>query len=42
MLVRALWSDITPNSHNFTESYSDDGGKTWKKYFSAHLTREKQ
>jgi hypothetical protein len=27
ILVRGLWSDGTPNSHNYTESYSDDGGK---------------
>lgn len=40
ILVRGLWSNITPNSHNYTESYSDDGGKTWKQAFIAHLTRK--
>lgn len=42
ILVRGLWSDITANSHNYTESYSDDGGKSWKPAFIAHLTREKE
>jgi hypothetical protein len=42
ILVRGLWSDITPNSHNYTESYSGDGGQTWKPAFIAHLTRQKE
>ena len=42
ILVRGVWSDITPNSHNYTESYSNDGGKTWKPAFIAHLTRIQQ
>jgi hypothetical protein len=42
ILVRAVWSDITPNSHHFEESHSDDGGKTWAPAFIANLTREKQ
>jgi hypothetical protein len=42
ILVRGLWSDITPTAHNYTESYSDDGGRTWKPAFIAHLTRENQ
>jgi hypothetical protein len=42
ILVRGLWSDITPNSHNYTESYSDDGGKTWKPAFMGRLTRQKE
>ena len=41
ILVRAVWSDITPNSHHFEESFSDDGGKTWAPAFIASLTREK-
>jgi hypothetical protein len=28
ILVRAVWSDIMPNSQNYTESYSNDGGRT--------------
>ncbi len=42
ILVRALWSDIKPDSHHFEESFSDDGGKTWIPAFIASLTREKQ
>jgi hypothetical protein len=30
VLVRYAWSDITPNSAHFEQSYSDDGGKTWE------------
>ena len=41
ILVRGVWSDITPGSHHFEESYSDDGGKTWAPSFIANLTREK-
>ena len=40
ILVRGVWSDITPNSHRYTESYSDDGGRTWEAVFVAKLTRE--
>jgi hypothetical protein len=42
ILVRGIWSDITPMTHSYTESYSDDGAKTWKPAFIAHLTRENQ
>lgn len=42
ILVRGVWSDITPNSHHFEIAYSDDGGKTWAPAFIANLTREKQ
>ena len=41
IFVRALWSEITPNSHRYTESFSNDGGKTWVTSFDAHKTREK-
>ena len=40
ILVRFVWSDITPNSHRVEQSYSDDGGKTWEPNFVATLTRE--
>jgi len=41
IFVRGVWSEITPNSHRYTESYSNDGGKTWFMSFDAHKTREK-
>ena len=41
ILVRAVWSDIKPDSHRYEESYSDDGGKTWALSFTANLTRRK-
>ncbi len=41
ILVRAIWSDITPDSHHFEQSFSDDGGKTWEPNFTASLTRLK-
>jgi hypothetical protein len=42
ILVRIVWSDITPDSHRFEQSFSDDGGKTWEPNFTAMLTRVKQ
>jgi hypothetical protein len=42
ILVRIVWSDITPDSHHFEQSFSDDGGKTWEPNFTATLTRIKQ
>jgi hypothetical protein len=42
ILVRGVWSAIEPNSHRYEESYSDDGGKTWKNSFLAQLTRDEQ
>jgi hypothetical protein len=42
ILVRAVWSDIKPDSHQYEESYSDDGGTTWVRSFIANLTRLKQ
>jgi hypothetical protein len=41
VLLRVVWSDITPDSHHFEEAFSDDGGKTWEPNFVATLTREK-
>jgi hypothetical protein len=41
ILVRATWSDITPDAHHFEEAYSDDGGRTWAPAFIATLTRER-
>ena len=42
VFVRGVWSDITPDSHHFEQSYSDDGGKTWAPAFIANLTRLKR
>jgi len=39
ILVRALWSDIKPDSHHFEQSFSNDGGRTWEPNFIATLTR---
>jgi hypothetical protein len=41
VLLRIVWSDITPDSHHFEQSFSDDGGKTWEPNFVATLTRVK-
>jgi hypothetical protein len=42
ILVRGVWSNVAPDSHNYEESYSNDGGKTWAPAFIAELTREKE
>jgi hypothetical protein len=42
ILVRAMWSDIKPDSHQYEEWYSNDGGITWVRSFIANLTRLKQ
>lgn len=39
ILVRGVWSGIAPNAHTYEESYSDDGGRTWKPAFIANVTR---
>ena len=39
ILVRGAWSDITPKSHRYEESYSTDGGKTWEVELSAYKTK---
>lgn len=40
ILVRQVWSDITPTSHHFEQAFSADGGKTWETNFRANLTLE--
>jgi hypothetical protein len=42
IMVRAVWSDIRPDSHQYEESYSNDGGTTWVRSFIANLTRVKR
>jgi hypothetical protein len=39
VFVRFIWSDITPNSAHFEQSYSDDGGKTWEVNWITNQTR---
>ncbi len=39
ILIRYVWSDITPNSAHFEQSYSDDGGKTWEVNWISPITR---
>jgi hypothetical protein len=39
VLVKGTWSAITANAHDYTISYSDDGGKNWHPAFIAHKTR---
>ncbi len=41
VLLRGVWSAIAPNSHQFEEAFSEDGGKTWQPSFIGTLTREK-
>jgi hypothetical protein len=41
ILVRAVWSDISPDAHRFEQSFSDDGGRTWQANFIGTLTRQK-
>ena len=40
ILVRHVFSEITPNSHHFEQAYSPDGGRTWEPNWIAELTRE--
>jgi hypothetical protein len=39
ILNRYVWSNITPNSAHFGQSYSDDGGKTWEVNWITDQTR---
>jgi hypothetical protein len=39
ILVRNVWSDITPNSGHFEQAFSTDGGKTWETNWVADDTR---
>jgi len=41
ILVRFVWSQITPNSAHFEQSFSDDGGKTWEVNWITDQTRVK-
>ncbi len=39
IFVRYIWSDITPNSAHFEQSFSTDGGKTWEVNWVTDQTR---
>ena len=39
ILVRYVWSDITPNSAHFEQAFSTDGGKTWEVNWITDQTR---
>jgi len=39
ILVRNVWSDITPTSCRFEQAFSSDGGKTWEVNWIAIDTR---
>jgi hypothetical protein len=39
ILVRNVWSDITPTSCRFEQAFSDDGGKSWEVNWVAVDTR---
>ncbi len=41
ILVKAVWSDIKPESHQYEESFSDDGGATWVRSFSSPISKRK-
>ena len=42
ILIRNVFSDITPNSYRFEQSFSDDGGHTWEANWIAIDTRIKE
>lgn len=42
IIVRGVWSDISADAHQYAESYSADGGKTWAPAFVAQVTRSKE
>jgi hypothetical protein len=42
ILVRQIYSDITPNSYHFDQSFSDDGGRTWESNWIATVTRDSE
>jgi hypothetical protein len=39
ILVRYIWSNITPKSAHFEQSFSADGGKTWETNWITQQTR---
>jgi hypothetical protein len=41
ILVRGVWSNIRPNSHDYREFLSDDGGATWRLGLLVRWTRSR-
>lgn len=39
ILVRFVWENISPKAARMTQSFSDDGGKTWEANWICDLTR---
>jgi len=39
ILVRYVWSNITPKSAYFEQAFSPDGGKTWETNWTTQLMR---
>ena len=39
VLVRTVWSDVTPTTHTYQEFFSADGGRTWALSFTAKKTK---
>jgi hypothetical protein len=39
VLVRFIWSGITPNSAHFEQAFSADGGRTWEVNWITDQTR---
>jgi hypothetical protein len=39
ILVRFIFSDITPKSFRLEQAFSDDGGKSWEPNWIAKFTR---
>jgi hypothetical protein len=42
IFVRYVWSDVTPTSAKFVQSYSADGGKTWEANWVSTIERVKE
>ena len=41
ILVRYVWSNVTPTSAHFEQAFSEDGGKTWEVNWISNITRVK-